>query len=543
MSTTPGVIKDTQIIVDLTGPIIDISQISDYHGIPAVRYLNENEIAGIMNRRYPSGKGWSGKDIIDRIIEIMDSKSKISILDKEVVELLCFAKIFADIKIISSVPDPVFFVKARSLITTYSQYIVKRNYKEIQGSACVAIDDNDFLLIGKGINENGEKRTHESLQQYLDFLHMKDNAKYRIVYDDDVDINILSKDTNNEIVKEWISGFQDKNHVSKLKHEIEKRARISQVSTDVGNLLCGGKKVNLSKYSINDDKKFNFYVFDDKVLKNLKVSIEDIKNIVSNNSDSKGEKPLCVFVAGAPGTGKTYFVKKFAAFVEADDTYPMASLSGVTDLAFENAVREHIKSVYSSGHNRGNKPHIAFLDEVDTKGGVLAFRLLMDAMTGDEVDENGICTRNKTYKLVWFFAGSIGKKRADFISHFEKDEKKVTDFFDRIHFDLELPTVDKPGQAILTFLSALDPKPLKKIKITKGVLHLFGRTLWKSARQIKTVCRVATAKCGFDWNNINLKCFEGISVSREFEESYMDIVEEKKAEKDLASLITIVYPS
>jgi hypothetical protein len=169
--------KNIQIIVDLTGPIIDISQISDYRSISAVRYLNEKEIANILNHLHPGGRGWDGDDIIKRIIEVLRSKSRVSILDKEVVEILCAVKKFAEVKIISSVPNPAFFVEAKSLIITYSEYISKRNNVNNFNPDYFSFEDNDFVLIGK--NEKGDSRQYKTLKEYL--VSLNDNGeKYRI---------------------------------------------------------------------------------------------------------------------------------------------------------------------------------------------------------------------------------------------------------------------------------------------------------------------------------------------------------------------------
>ena len=163
----------------------------------------------------------------------------------------------------------------------------------------------------------------------------------------------------------------------------------------------------------------------------------------------------------------------------------------------------------------------------------------MDAMTGDATDSRGVRKIDKTNKLVWIFAGSAGLNRDEFIADFYDEDKKVADFFDRIHFDMILPTVQRPGQAILAFLSSLLSDDIcsrnkdEGISVTKSVLYLFGQTVWKSARQIKTISRIACAKADFSRSNISLENFDEINISTEFTQSLKAM---KNRERDNPSL-------
>ena len=125
----------------------------------------------------------------------------------------------------------------------------------------------------------------------------------------------------------------------------------------------------------------------------------------------------------------------------------------------------------------------------------------------------------------------------------------------------------------LYFLNALyreydnidNPKPdqfKRYIKIEKGVLYLFGATQWDSARQIKTVCRVATSKKTFIWNKpISLDNFKGITNSKEFVKTWLYLKDKtecircrtsksvdkcdecKKNIKDFNEVILVKFPS
>jgi hypothetical protein len=72
MTTTESSIQ-TEVFVDLIGPILDISKIALFHDIPKVRYLNEGDIIRILSKE--SGHEWKSKDIFDHIINACNSKS------------------------------------------------------------------------------------------------------------------------------------------------------------------------------------------------------------------------------------------------------------------------------------------------------------------------------------------------------------------------------------------------------------------------------------------------------------------------------------
>jgi GTPase SAR1 family protein len=393
------------------------------------------------------------------------------------------------------------------------------------------LEDGDFTLIK-------EQNQPQSLKEFI--VNKCDVESHLIVFCADIDIDVLTE--NDMLVKEWISGFSDEQCIKTFENAINRRNRISKTDNDMSILIKDGI-LKLNQYMI--DAGFLFYVFDSETRKKIKTNVDIIKKMVE--SEQNHDKPVCVFLAGAPGTGKSYFVERFIAYLKADDYYPAASLSGVTEGEFPSAVKEHINAVYDKRTNRDNGTHIAFLDEVDTKGGVLAFRLLMDAMTGNSIDSKGIRRDDKTKKLIWIFAGSAGLNREDFIECFYKDDKKVVDFFDRIHFDIVLPTVEQPGQAILAFLSSL-PVPKDKdeqgkirseIKVAKAVLNLFGRTVWKGARQIKTICRIACSR-SIDWDNIQLDNFDGIDTSADFLSSLHAVRSLAEVEgSDLSNMVTI----
>ena len=200
----------------------------------------------------------------------------------------------------------------------------------------------------------------------------------------------------------------------------------------------------------------------------------------------------------------------------------MTSLSGVDSSRFYDAIEYHVEQVYNTKRGGKQTANVAFLDEIDTKCNYFAFRFLMDAMTGSRTNENGVTMKDfksgTVEDLVWFFAGSAGATRQEFMNQLKMDERKVIDFFDRIHFDIQLPEVSEPGQAILTLMSGIKQyweKNELPTKISIAVLLAFACTRWSSTRSIMTICRVAAAHQDAG-SEINLDLFEGIDTSEEF---------------------------
>jgi hypothetical protein len=513
----------TELIVDLFGPIIDVSKVPDFSEIANARYLAEEDIAARLRQVYTRDYGWRKEDILDRTYEILDNKKfNTQLIDRDVIKEICKAKKFgATVKIISHVPDEKLFSRAKKLIIKYTNFLSNSKVHGIE----TVLEDSDFLHL-EGDPEKEGYKSYKAFIEEMDAAYSPENRPYRIVFTDNVDLDVPVGKGQEFPVKAWIIGMKNERYINELVNAIDDRKRAAEIETAI-QLLAPSTQLNLRQFSIMD----GFYVYNSDIREDLTRNISNIESIVKCSIGSSS--PVCVFLLGAPGCGKSYFVKLFSKYIKAMEEFPEASLSGVSENSFSEAVCTHVRSVFDEATNlkANGKPRLAFLDEVDTKGGVLAFRLLMDAMTGTLTDDNGVDTKKKATNLIWIFAGSAESTKERFISSFRNDDRKVEDFFDRIHFCLELPTVDNPGQAILTFLSSLkklilsDNKNLDDIKVSTGVLKLFGRTAWKSGRQITTVCRIAYANSCFSINNIRMENFEHIDVASAFKSAYNEMVE------------------
>lgn len=137
-------LSETTIFIDLFGPLIDISQIPDFHGVNSVRYLSEDDIANLLSQRFPRHQGWRREDILSRTLEVLsESKLRLQLLDKKIIEQVCRAKTFCSIKIVSGVPDKRLFDAARDLLIEYSQNFscFQTSYIDDEYSS---LDERDF---------------------------------------------------------------------------------------------------------------------------------------------------------------------------------------------------------------------------------------------------------------------------------------------------------------------------------------------------------------------------------------------------------------
>jgi|GEM_PF-2982653 len=513
-TTTASTQQNPEIIVDIFGPIIDISNMPFFRELPSsTRHLDVEYIRAMLQQKYPSFDNWTAEKIFEKISEALNSaKIKKQLIDRDVLKLLCNAKKRGiTIKIKNDVDETSSEAKkmvsdACTAIKDYSKYLYKCDEK------FSPLIENDFDFTINDINV---------------FLTSKQNdGTYRVVFDEGVTLDTLADNKNNF---EWISIINDKEYMQKLTNAIIQGQRIRNIDNVITG-LTRSDQINLANYAIMNNKPF--YVFDEDIRTELNNNILHIKNLLTTRMDK--EKPICIFLAGAPGTGKSYFVDNFADHIEAH-VISRTSLSGVAEEHFTNAITKHVHDAFNEA--TCNKNHVAFLDEVDTESASLAFRFLMNPMTGTNVNAEGCAERRQVNNLVWIFAGSAYSTPEEFIAGFSKD-RKVTDFFDRVHFNLVLPTVDTPGQAILAFIISLKKSnPTGHIKIEKRVLHLFGRTAWKSVRQISTICRIVQSTTDFDWNNIKLENFENVNSLSEFIKAREEITKNYSRMTDLITVI------
>jgi nucleoside-triphosphatase THEP1 len=204
--------------------------------------------------------------------------------------------------------------------------------------------DNE-INIGKLTSNDFEPN---SIEKYLSSSELVQN-RYRIFFDDDINFEILKK--SQEKVQKWISGMDAKNSFLELEKILEERERIFKINTIITgeNGLVTNQTIDLSKYRIEGE---DFYVFDKDTREKINEDIKAIDAIVKNGKQK--DKPICVFLAGSPGTGKSYFVKCFVKKMGADNNYPVTSLSGVAADKFFTAINMHIKKAFDQNCKGGN---------------------------------------------------------------------------------------------------------------------------------------------------------------------------------------------
>ena len=510
----------TEVFADCIGPLIDISKISGFSGIEDARYLTEDELRdkllAIKGVKYTNDQIWSiVKDALEH------SKTSINYVDSEMVMLLCKAKSFCTIKIVSTVQDVALYELVKDLLINFSKHMIRFNLLPDDNKDYLPLDDGDFTHIQSPSNP-----ALPGIIQYCSQVTVQDYP-YKVAIDDDALAYSAIAGRNIPSFQEWIGGIRENETAKRLGDVLEKRKHIFDGIEAIKSMCQGpdNDTILLKNYTIMN----SYYVFDDELKTQLEKRIIRIKEMTEK--DKAKTHPICVFLAGKPGTGKSYFVNCFAKSVKCDSHYPVTSLSGVSSGNFYGAIQSHVEQVYNLVQDRSRAVSVAFLDEIDTESDYYAFRFLMDAMTGSRTDENGVAMRalksGSVENLVWFFAGSAGATRQEIMCRLNQKERKVIDFFDRIHFDLQLPAVEVPGQAILTLMSAIKSywnNASLPTRISIKVLLAFACTRWNSTRSIMTICRVAAAK----WNNepeITIDLFEDIDTSEEFHKQCVYIKE------------------
>lgn len=503
----------TEIIADCIGPLIDISKIKDFREIEYVRFLTEDEISEELKLKGNKSSSESVRNTTKN--ELKHPKLAVRLIDTEMLLQLCRAKKFCSIKIVSTVPDIEVFDYAKKVLIDYSKQLIDFN-PNVSDEEYSELEEEDFQHV------NLDKFRLPGIIYYYkenESSGYKENS-YRIAIDDDTFAFSNIDDAGIPSFQEWIGGIRENKQAERLKAVLDKRKHIYRGVEAIRD-ICKENKIVLNDYTImNDNHKSNYYVYLKDLREQLDKRVKAIKHIIETGKAK--DKPICVFLAGAPGTGKSYFVNCFSKYVNCEGQYPMTSLSGVDSSRFYDAIEYHVEQVYNTKRGGEQTANVAFLDEIDTKCNYFAFRFLMDAMTGSRTNENGVTMKDfksgTVEDLVWFFAGSAGATRQEFMNQLKMDERKVIDFFDRIHFDIQLPEVSEPGQAILTLMSGIKQyweKDELPTKISITVLLAFACTRWSSTRSIMTICRVAAAHQDAG-DEIHLDLFEGIDTSEEF---------------------------
>jgi hypothetical protein len=455
-------------------------------------------------------------------------------------KLICEAREFALVRVMIKYPvtsEKSFYDYTKQLVIDCS--IQLADYDQIKSNR--VLKNENFFNAGKVIAEKNDKNAYfddvcPKVGEKFEIVDSDNvveekevgNNPYRIVLDFNVDFNVpkmLTPYKNNW--HWWIAGkVNNECPTVKLKELIATRKLGFETSKFIDMIKNNSLKINISDYSTRLFSK-EYFVASPQLKDDLDAQTYFLE--ITSKSDLFTDKPTCVFLAGDPGTGKSHFIDILAKKLGIN-YYPSISLSEVKDDNFQKAIQRHIDEVYEV--NKTASPpllhRLAFVDEIDTNAKGLAFRLFLEAMTGKYRNEDGGTLGYKTSNLIWVFAGSTGIKKNDFIQTFEKDEKKVRDFFDRIHFHIELPSVkNSSAQAILHFLSMVrkyqisynSKNKIEKndIQISESVLALFGLTHWKSARQIDTIIKAASVYISLNkFETITLRYFVNILHVEEF---------------------------
>jgi ATPase family associated with various cellular activities (AAA) len=504
------------LIVDLFGPIIDISVLEPFKRISGSRFMKEDELAKRLN----SGVGWpsfsklkltnwpifgrrrfSQLDIHSEVLASLKEWQKHEgLVDTEILQSLVDAVNHGlKILVFSTVPDSSVFESAvHAIRRALRPFLDTRLENKIEFKNIPRPKTGHF---------DGWDKTIEEFNKSFSKEH--DPSIIFVIHDNEKDSVLTKNSAASKIDKKQLVWNHSADVVTKFPFfvgEIIRQHKISQVSKWLQNRV----EIKLADHQLYGE----FLVFDRDKIDNIKSTLCDALGY----SDAQ-KKPACIYLAGSPGSGKSFFVKQFANSIrntgEADvNAYPNVSLSSVPDL--RSTIKNHIGTIIESVP----KSKVAFLDEVDTViSESTGFRYLMDAMTGDVMDDDGKKSK-KLDNFIWFFAGSAGKTEHQVREKLRKYSLKVDDFFGRMYKTIELPGTDLPFDAMLMAISRIKSYQESIVSIDKKLLLAFAITDWAHSRQLEFVIEsIMRHRTGTENDRKHLKFseLEGGNQSRNFE--------------------------
>lgn len=472
------------VVCDLIGPIIDISRMPQFDGLDC-RFDSEDQIAKKLSDRVsitapitinlPIGRTslFTDKDVFAIVENELARASGMNFVERGIIDgLLAAAKAGFRVFLTSTVSEVSVFKSAEHAVRTF----ISTYYDEVDANCLLESIKFERLVT--------DENTGCAQDLWVNFLR-EFKGKESVIVVNDRPVQDWHKITQ-DMYYEWIPGVIDGDSFRKKISEIISSQALKVTAFEILRQLPDIK--------MSDTKAVGgFCILNKDMQDKIKQRWDAVMRLRKSLNEAGDAKPICVFLGGPPGSGKSFFVEQCAKELRLGKNYEEASLSGVHDGKYAEAIDRHIKDA-KKNEGEGDEARIAFLDEVDTViGSYTVFRHLMDPMTGKlttplgEKDTFEICKN-----LVWFFAGSAGSSRRDFIDKFKDIDKKVVDFFDRIPFYFELPGVNAPEEAILQAIINLKRQPTGSSLVTfeKRVLLAFASTNWRSARHLISTCQL-----------------------------------------------------
>lgn len=440
----------SRIVIDLFGPLIDISILPAFRNVPNARYLTEAELAGALNKRwYHKFFPWKKRKILLTVLAGFRILHKhAGLVDHKVLKQLIAATEYGtEVIIVSSVSDEHIFEAAKTAIEEEVDPDTE------SGRGC--------FLFKRALN--GEATWNDILKE------LKDKDRYTWVIHDRSQADIGVDDS---VVDEWVPHKSMPDDLQKVIHEVfareERRAPIPWID--------GIKELTLRRY----EAVGKFLVFNTDLLRELRRKVENIQLLA-------GTRVVPVLLSGDAGSGKSFFVEQYKDANHPGDEVAFASLAGATNL--EAAVSAHITDIVDTGAT------LAFLDEVDTNvNNAYAFRFLTGPMLGLLTDDTGMKADHDLHAFVWFQAGSSGRTRDEFEKALYSRDKMVHDWLSRMDEIFEIPGVSAPFEAMLQGVAHMVHNLPKLREIEKSVLLFFAVTKWRDARAVGRIPELVSLK-------------------------------------------------
>lgn len=442
----------SRIVIDLFGPLIDISILPAFRNIPNARYLTEAELASALNKRwYHKFFPWKKRKVLSTVLAGLRNWHKhAGLVDHEVLkQLIAATEHGTQVIIVSTVSDEGVFIEAKTAIE--------------QATTSDTRSGHDCFLFMRALSGGS------SWNEILCTLQDKDDRFTWIIHDrTQAEIGVSASVDVWAPLDDNLEELQDR--ISEALVREERRAPIPWIAS--------ADELTLQRY----EAVGKFLVFNTDLRRELNLKIEKIQLLAG-----AGARVVTILLSGDAGSGKTFFVEQYKDANHPGEEIAFASLAGAINL--EAAVKAHITDIVAA------KAPIAFLDEVDTPvNNAYAFRFLMGPMTGQLTDDTGMKTDIDLHAFVWFQAGSSGRTRNEFENALYPHDKKVHDWLSRMDEVFELPGVSAPFEAMLQGVAHMVHKLPKLREIEKSVLLFFAVTKWQDARAVGRIPELVSLK-------------------------------------------------
>lgn len=451
--------RPSRVLVDLFGPLIDISVLDFLSGVPDVRSATLEEIVSYLNQG-GRDRPWDVDKLVGRLISVLENWDYYDdrLLNIPALETLARAlDRGTEVCVVTETPSAQLASKAYTVVCDAMTRI--RNGKKLPD--CLTFKHlADSETWTTALEELGRKE-----EKYTYVIH--DN------HPSDVLNGIPDPASKQSLYDEWFGSPDPEILDNLIRDALDREKRFSPLSW-----LADRTNLRISDFAVFGD----YLIYDESLRASVMQQAQSIKRRATEGA------PAVVVLGGPSGSGKSFFAEQYIeafghelAGDDHDTEIARWDLSGVLDL--QRSLAEFLHDICA------RRSAFVLLDEVDTiVGGQAAFRFLMRPMSGKLPADSGRGVGIPLPVKVWFMAGSVGSSRKDWIKALSDVDRKIVDWTNRVFQWVELPEV-KSFEAMLQAANVLVPTSGDAVSIRRSVLAYFGLAEWRDVRHVRAVAQ------------------------------------------------------